>query len=99
MGSHTTPRYILNITCSDHRRYSPIIWNVRTQYGARGFGKPTLSNINKWVTGFESSLKPGNPNAHLGEFVVIEAWIIDQIDDKIIVHWKREPLDSFDKMS
>jgi hypothetical protein len=62
---------------------------VKAQYGIPGDGKPTTANIDRWVTSYEESLKPGGPNAHLGLHQVSYARIIRQSDNQIVAEWNR----------
>ena len=90
MGKTRTFTYRLEFRCVSGAHYTPQEWRVRSHrlYG-QGFGAPTTANIDKWVTGFENSMKPGQPNAHLGQDQVTVAQVVDQRDGKIVAVWFR----------
>ena len=89
MGRSTTPKYVLEICCSDYCRYTPMAWHVGSHYGLPGDGKPTVANINKWVTRFEESRISG-ANKHLGIALVIRATIILNDGSRTVVTaWTR----------
>ncbi len=90
MGKSRTFTYRLEFVCVSRAHYTPQEWRVRSHrlYGP-GFGAPTTENIDKWVTGFENSMKPGGANAHLGMDQVTHAQVIDQRTDEIVATWSR----------
>lgn len=91
MGRITTPPYRIEIKCSDSRySFTPMAWRVRSNNaGIRADGKPTVANLDKWVTAYEDSLRPGGCNAHLGIHSVVSAKIIRQSDNEVVAEWIR----------
>lgn len=75
MGRSYTPRYSFRIITVLSRAgkvcHTPMIWR-------KEYGRPTTKNIDKWVTQYEESCKPGGCNAHLGHDPVVSALILDQ---------------------
>lgn len=72
MGRSVTPKYVLKIETYLSRigrvSSTPCAWR-------KEYGRPTPENIDKYVTKFEESCKPGGCNAHLGIDPVISAEI------------------------
>jgi hypothetical protein len=64
-------------------------WRVKAQYGAPGYGKPTLENLDRWIARFEKSMQPGGVNAHLGYDPVLYAKVVDQRTGEVLVEWRR----------
>lgn len=92
MGRSYTPRYVCEIVVPG-TYHTPMSWDVKSRYGARGYGKPTDANLKKYVEGFEASTKPGGVNAHLGETIVTSARIIDQFEGGVVATYKQpEPI-------
>ena len=75
-GSRTFP-YVLKIKTVSGAFHTPMEWRLRAQFGIPGYGKPTVANIDKWVTALEDSMKPGGCNAHIGFDPVVEARIVE----------------------
>lgn len=90
MGHTRTPKYRLEMTTTYPGYFTPQAWEVRARYGVPGNGTPTTDNIDKWVTAFEDSLRPGKPNAHLGIFSVVTAKIINQFTGEVVATWTRK---------
>lgn len=90
MGRSYTPKYRLEFTTTRPGYFTPGAWEVRGRYGRHSDGKPTTANLDKWVTAFEDSLRPGKPNAHLGIFSVVTAKIINQFTGEVVATWTRK---------
>ena len=90
MGKTRTFPFRLEFRCVSGHYYTPQEWRVRSHrlYGP-GFGAPTTPNIDKWVTGFEDSMKKGGANAHLGLDQVTFAQVVDQRTGDVVATWVR----------
>lgn len=64
--------------------HSHMAWNVKQ------CGKPTIDNIDKWVTVFEQSCLPGGGNAHLGLDPVLNCEICLNGSHESIAVWERK---------
>jgi hypothetical protein len=51
-------------------------------------GKPTVENIDRWVTAVENSLR--THNKHLGIFSVVNAVIVNQFNGQTVAEWVRK---------
>lgn len=71
--------YRLEITVASGWRVTPMEWRTRAHklYGP-GYGKPSVANITRWVEAYEASMRPGGPNAHLGQDQVLTARVTNQ---------------------
>jgi hypothetical protein len=91
MGKTRTYTYRLELRVISGAYYTPQGWLVR---GSRllgpGKGKPTAGNIDKWVTAFENSMRPGGVNAHLGIDQVTYARIVHQASGQVMAEWRRK---------
>jgi hypothetical protein len=87
MGRSQTIRYVLYLVSSDGRDCGPMEWRVGRRYGARGYGRPSATNLARYVAGFEQSL--AGVNSHLGVYQVMEAWVVDQRTGEEVCRWKR----------
>jgi len=93
MGRSTTPTYRVELRVHGAQQ-TPQAWHVRGQYGAKGYGKPTLPNLHEWVVGLEMSCLPGGVNAQVyegfGYCPILSATIIRQRDGEVMAEWTRE---------
>lgn len=83
MGSSKPVTFTVELVIQDEsgslRACTASEWRVRARYGnLPGYGKPTLENLTKYVSGFEASTQPQGCNQHLGVQKVISAFIKDQ---------------------
>lgn len=89
MGQSRMWTYSLRFQCVSGRVYTNQEWRVKTsRIQGQGFGAPTAENIDKWVSGFEASMRTG-VNRHLGLDQVTEAHIVDQRNGNVVARWKR----------
>lgn len=89
MGRSTTPRYVLSVvTTRFGSSHSRMEWRIGSRNGIRGYGNPTMKNIDRWVTEFERSMVAG-PNKHLGVYSVISAKIVNQFTGETVADWER----------
>ena len=90
MGRSTTPTYRLEILghTGDFGMTNGA-WNVRGRNGCPGAGKPSTESLDRYVTSFEESLRPGECNAHLGIFSLTSCQIVHQSTGKVVATWKR----------
>jgi hypothetical protein len=65
-------------------------WNTRKRARRPGLGRPTKANIDKWVSDFEDSCKPGGVNSHLGFSPVLNARIVRQATGEVVASWNRK---------
>lgn len=77
MGRSRTPTYRLEVK-TDRARWEPMAWRTTGPGPAKGYGKPSLTNLERWVDEMERSTCPGGVNAHLGVTIIREARIIHQ---------------------
>ena len=89
MGSSKPIAYTVELVIKDEsgslRACTASEWRVRARYGnLPGYGKPTLENLSKYVSGFEASTQPDGCNQHLGAQKVISAFIKDQRSSSIV---------------
>ena len=90
MGRSYPIHYIVRIhTTMPNVIHTPVEWRSRPRFGLPADGKPTTANLDKWVTAFEDSCRPGKPNAHLGTFSVTYAEIYDQKLRVVVAIWER----------
>ena len=94
MGRSTTPKYAIVTDCRGMVA-SRSAWNVKPPVGcAKGHGKPTAENLEKYVGAFIDSLRPGGPNRHLftafGTKVIPNAVRIIRNDGSglVVAEWK-----------
>lgn len=89
MGREHTPKYRIEFHTTKPGYFTTQAWRVYGRFGRPGDGKPFTANIDRWVTAFENSLKPGGTNAHLGIFSIISAKIKKQDTGKVVAEWER----------
>ena len=89
MGSSRFVTYVITIKMVSGAFHTPAEWKIRSRYGCKGYGNPTVANIDKWVTAFEKSMRQGGYNYPIGIDQVIEAKIVHQSTDTILTVWKR----------
>jgi hypothetical protein len=85
MGRSRKIHYVIHIITSDSSG-----WVTPSEWKCKESGKPTTENIDRYVTVFENSLKPGGCNAHLGFFTLTKCWIVDQFKGEIVAEWVRK---------
>lgn len=88
MGRSVTPKYVFEIETFLSRagkvRHTSMIWR-------KEYGRPTVANLDKWVTSYEESCKPGGCNAHLGVDPVVSAKIrLNYAGSPAMVEWERK---------
>ena len=83
-----TPTYRVEVILAGGMAFTPAIWNVRSRTNIPGNGKPTKSNLDKYVRGVEQSTIDG-PNKHLGRLQIVSARIINQFTDEVMAIWLR----------
>ncbi len=88
MGKSVTPPYRLEIRVISGAHYTPLSWDVKSGVNRTGCGKPTVANIDKWVTAFEASML--THNKHLGIDQVTFAKVIDQRTGEVVATWVRK---------
>jgi len=88
MGRSSTPAYSFSIQTFLSRagkvRHTSMIWR-------KEYGRPTTANLDKWVTSYEESLKPGGCNAHLGYDPVVSVEIKrNVVGGDVVASWERK---------
>jgi hypothetical protein len=88
MGRSTTPTYAFRIetflSLSGKVSHTSMAWK-------KEYGKPTTANIDKWVTAYEESCKPGGCNAHLGIDPVVSVEIKRNVSGgEVVATWERK---------
>jgi hypothetical protein len=94
MGKSTTPKHVFNIVTVLSRAgkvsHSTMAWK-------KEYGRPTTQNIDKWVTAYEDSCKPGGFNDHLGHDPVVSCEIRLN-PGKVVASWVRKTVRSEEPM-
>lgn len=85
MGRSRKLHYVIHVITSNSSG-----WVTPSEWKCRQSGRPTTANIDKYVTVFEDSLKPGGCNAHLGFFTLVKCWIVDQFKGETVAVWERK---------
>ncbi len=75
--------YSLTIRCASGRLYSAMEWRYKQD------GRPTVRNIDMWVSMFEESMTTG-ANRHLGADQVLSAEVVDQRTGDTVATWSRK---------
>jgi hypothetical protein len=57
---------------------TPAEWRVKARNRVPGYGRPTVANLENYISTFEGSTQAGGCNAHLGAQKVVSAKIVDQ---------------------
>ena len=86
MGRSTTPKFVFSIVTVLSRAgkvaHTPMAWK-------KEYGRPTTDNIDKWVTAYEDSCKPGGCNDHLGHDPVVSCEIRYN-PGEVVASWVRK---------
>lgn len=99
MGRSYTPRYVVQIVETSpppgNRNFwhTPASWNVKSRTNVAGYGNPTDKNLEKFISKYGDSLKPGGINQHLSlshGYIPYpsSAFIKDQTTGEIVATWK-----------
>lgn len=90
MGRSTTPTFRLEILGhTGNFSMTNGAWNVQRRNGCPGDGQPSTESLDRYVTSFEASLRPGGSNAHLGIFSLTSCQIVRQSSGDVVATWKR----------
>lgn len=82
----------------DRGLFTPGEWRSKARGQVPGMGRPNVENLAAHVAHLEASMKPGGCNAHLGERVILEAWIIDERTGQQVAFWARPERTRFDRV-
>ncbi len=75
-------------TAEGTHKCTPAEWRTRSRVNAPGYGKADPVNLAAYVARFEASTQKEGVNSHLGETVVMSAFIKDQRSGDILAVYR-----------